>query len=78
MNRSVSCYSIYLGLHLPSKQSILGNPSHLLGHVHASDAVAVDAVVECWVFQGGVTFQLLQHVSRILPAFPFSCGQTED
>lgn len=45
----------------------------LLGHVHASDAVAVDAVVEGRVLQRRIGLQLLHHASRIFSGLPLPC-----
>jgi len=46
---------------------------HLLGHVHASDAVAVDAVVEGRVIQEHVGLHLLQYTPRLLSRLPLTC-----
>lgn len=43
-----------------------------LGHVHAADAVAMDAVVESRVLQGRVRFQLLHYITRLLSKPPLT------
>lgn len=45
----------------------------LLGHVHASDAVAVDAVVEGRMLQRRIGLQLLHHASRIFSRLSLPC-----
>lgn len=44
-----------------------------LGHVHATDAVAVDAVVEGWMIQRHLHLQLLHQCGRILSGLPLPC-----
>lgn len=49
-----------------------------LGHVHASDAVAVDAVIEGRVFQGCVSLELLYNISGLFSGLSFPCRKTQD
>ena len=67
---SVWCYSIFV--------RISGVRGHVLGHVHASDAVAVDAVVEGRVIERRITLQLLHHIPRLLSRLPLPCRKTEE
>lgn len=50
---------------------------HSLGHIHATNAVAMDAVVEWWVIQSGIRLELFHKVPRFICNLPLSYGKIQ-
>lgn len=51
---------------------------HSLGHIHATNAVAMDAVVEWWVIQSGIRLELFHKVPRFICNLPLSYGKIQN